>query len=84
MEFFGRERSPHERPRRPGTAAHPDQLLKMGVTTVYSSLRSIWKKTGFTPTFMSQTVQHGISLMLIMRHGHRRTLTHRCPAGLAA
>ena len=57
---------------------------KMGVTTVYSSLRSIWKKTGFAPTFMSQTVQHGISLMLIMRHGHRRTLTHRCPTALAA
>ena len=45
---------------------------KMGVTTVYSSPRSIWNKTAFTPTFMSHTVKHRISLMLIMRHGHRR------------
>ena len=30
------------------TAAHPDQLLKMGVTTVYSSLRFDLDENGFT------------------------------------
>ena len=85
MEFFGLERSTHERPRRRETAAHPDQLLKMGVTTVYSSLRSIWMKTvspdirvasGQTPHSCRNRAGHVISLMLIMRQSHRQRVEH--------